>query len=461
MKHEDLVDLFDSATYVDLDPAEIASLEESADRQLAREISAAARLIALADGLPAARVQPGVRPRVLTVLHSCLPWLPGGYSGRAHGLLSHFVAEGIASLPLTRPTFLGDMRSGLTAKDHPRDRVDHVVYQHIDGTPRRVQGEYQYMEASISVYARLIQEFEPTVMHLRSSYPSALPALIAARQLGVPCLYEVSGLWELVYEGRGQSASALRARTLEAVTMRNADSVVTLTTPMKRLIESDYAPQQTVTLAPNAVDAHRFRPSPARARDEPLVLGYVGSLLDYEGIDLLVEAIAIARQQGHDVRGLVVGGGSELNAIRRLVAEHGLGEIVEVTGPVDPVDVPSFYHRIDVCPLPRRSTPATETVSPLKPFEALAMAKPLIVSDVEALSEIANASQAALIFRAGDATDLARRIVEFSNNYALRNEMGARGRRFIEDKHTWSVVGHALLSELNKCATGENYGGAK
>lgn len=444
---EHLRSLYDTASFEEFDPADVARLASAEDRHLAAELSAAARMVRAADGaLAPVPAGDGARPRILTLLHSCLPWLPGGYSGRAHGLMQHLSRSGVASLPLTRAGFLGDMTKGLDAANHPNDVVDDVIYQHVEAPRRRAGGEYQYMEACIDVYEQVMRTFRPTAVHLRSSYPSALPGLIAAQRLGVPCVYEVSGLWELVFDGRGQAEPARRARALEAAVMRNAESVVTLTGAMRSLIERQYAPDQTVRLAPNAVDIEIFTPRPLSAGTP--TIGYVGSLLDYEGIDVLIRAVAQLRDHGRDVKALIVGGGPELPSLQQLVTDLSLGDIVELPGSIDAADVPGYYERMDVCPLPRLSTPATEAVSPLKPFEAMAMARPLVVSDVAALSEIVDASGAGLTFRAGDASDLAEKLTAVLTMPDRGAHLGARGRAFVEQHHTWDVVGMSLQDAL-------------
>lgn len=237
----DVHERYESADFASVDPFTVSILAPK-DQLLALEMAAASRMVAEADA--AARIEPlprsSERLRVLTLLHSCLPWLPGGYSGRTHGLMRALRARGAVLVPLTRAGFLAEMRSKLSAAEHPNDLVQDVLYQHIDSPRRRKDGEYQYMEQSIPVYERAIEAFRPHVIHLRSSYPSALPGLIAAKRYGIPTLYEVSGLWELVYEGREEFAEARRARVLESAVLRNTERVLSLTSAMKNLLQQDY-----------------------------------------------------------------------------------------------------------------------------------------------------------------------------------------------------------------------------
>lgn len=446
---EELRARYANAQFEEIDPMVLARIEAPEGRHLAAELGAAARMIAEAKTLRAVEDLPpmGTRPRILTILHSCLPWLPGGYSGRAHGILEHLVGTGAATLALTRPGFLADTRNEGDTAGTQRDLVGNVVYQHVESPLRRVRGEFQYMESVIGIYSRVIHRFRPTVVHLRSSYPSALPGLIAARRAGVPAVYEVSGLWELVHDGRGLADLATRTRALEATVMSNVDSIVTLTRAMKRLIETDYAPAARVVLAPNAVNIDHFYPVQQSRREVPVV-GYVGSLVDYEGLELLVRSIAILLRRGRAVKGLVVGGGPELPRLRALVEELDLSDAIELRGPVDPLLIPQIYREIDIAPLPRLSTPATEVVSPLKPFEAMAMALPLVVSDVAALAEIVEESGAGVTFRQGDVVDLADKLQQLLDMPDSGAALGQRGRQFVERQHTWEAVGASLHATL-------------
>src|SRR5699024_12703042 len=70
----------------------------------------------------------------------------------------------------------------------------------------------QYMISFIEPFKRFFQTMGIGIVHVRSTFLIALPALIAARQLGLKVLYEVSGLWELVYQDRETDAHLLKDR---------------------------------------------------------------------------------------------------------------------------------------------------------------------------------------------------------------------------------------------------------
>lgn len=239
--------------------------------------------------------------------------------------------------------------------------------------------------------------------------------------------------------------------------MRAADAIVTLSDTMKREIVERGVPPSRITVIPNAVDVDRFTPL---SRDDALarrtglppgepVVGYISTLLRYEGIDFLVDAVALLRSAGTPVHLLVVGDGPEREALERRAAEAGLGEAAHFTGRVPHDDVPGYYSLIDVFVVPRRNRRVCQLVTPLKPYEAMAMERPLVVSGVAALVELANEEATARVFRPEDARDLSRVIDELLRDPVERARLGKAARRWVVDNRTWEQNGrrYRLLYE--------------
>jgi len=211
---------------------------------------------------------------------------------------------------------------------------------------------------------------------------------------------------------------------------------------------------------PNSVDPSVFRELP---RDEALaqrlaippdvpVIGYVGSVVGYEGLDDLIAAAAMLRDQGMDFRVLLVGDGEALPSVMERVRALGLQDRVIATGRVPSTDVPSYYSLIDICPFPRKPILLCEIVSPLKPFEAMAMHKAVVASDVAALAEIVSDRQTGLLFRKGDVGDLARALSELIGSAELRTQLGDAGRAWIEGQRSWDSAGDAIAGLYRELA---------
>lgn len=396
--------------------------------------------------------------KVVSILHASVPDQSGGYAVRAHSILNELRANGFAVAPYTRPGFpentntLGPGEISYTIEDH-------LTYGRIGSKSTRQSGEYRYMAESVDHYIEVIRRERPAVVHLRSTYVSALPGIIAAKHFGLPVVYEVSGMWELVYESHDNAKmEGRRARTvrLEDAVLAAADSVCTITAAMADIVRARVDLRAPISIIPNAVDITNFVES---EKDDHLLdelswkrktptVGYIGSFVDYEGLDILVRALSRLQDLGVEFYALFVGDGAEFQAIQNLAASLGLDTAtVRFTGRVPHSEVNSLYSLIDICVYPRRYTAATAAVSPLKPFEAMALGKTVIVSDVPALREIAGDGERALIVEEGNATALAELLKTVISELQETGVLRQRAREWVQEERSWKKVGNRF-SEL-------------
>jgi glycogen synthase len=89
---------------------------------------------------------------------------------------------------------------------------------------------------------------------------------------------------------------------------------------------------------------------------------------------------------------------------------------------------------------PRRRNRLTELVTPLKPLEALAMAKVVLASDVGGHRELIEHDRTGFLFKADDVLDLTMRLRELLGASHVWPVIGAAARRFVERERTWPAV---------------------
>src|SRR5699024_8735230 len=138
-------------------------------------------------------------------------------------------------------------------------------------------------------------------IHTRSTFLIALPALIAARQLGLNVLYEVSGLWELVYQDREDASHLLKrspfAELAETITMTRADQLVVMNEAVHQIALDRGVKADRIHIAHNAVDTDSFKPMGTTA-NATFTIGYLGSFADYEGLDDIVDVVHELKAHG-------------------------------------------------------------------------------------------------------------------------------------------------------------------
>ncbi|MHC5004372.1 MAG: glycosyltransferase, partial [Planctomycetota bacterium] len=339
--------------------------------------------------MPAASVTTASPRRILHVVARSLPYL-NGYTIRTRCIVDTQRAGGLEPAVVTSPYYPGLPASldDATIDDVPHRRVRHPL----DGTgpmplaerftrplhrwrmaisggwPKLLRPlgtvcagveEMLLMRRFERAIVRLGREDGAEIVHVHSPYRCALPAIAAARRMRVPVVYEIRGLWEetAVAEGtlrRGSLAwSMCRRRELNA--MRNADAVVVISEALRDDVVERGVPVDRVFVSPNAVDPEAFAPPGAdETAPEPVaavraalagrpVVGYVGSIRRLEGVDELIRGAAELVDRGADVAVLVVGDGPELERVKGLARELGLGERARFTGQVPHEHVRWYY----------------------------------------------------------------------------------------------------------------------
>lgn len=412
----------------------------------------------------------GVAGRICYVLHNSLPYSSGGYGTRSHGVAGGMLAAGHEVVVLTRPGFPVDIKAELSDADVPaEDLIDGIRYVRTLEPRRKGMSMLQYVTAAADALERQMRRVQPQVVISASNHVTALPALVAARRLGLPFVYEVRGLWEITRISREQEfedtpAFAVQS-LLEAKVAQLADHVYTLTEPMREELQSRGVPRAKIDLLPNSCDPARFVP---RARDAALaarlgipdgvpVVGYIGTFVDYEGLEDLALACALLKQRGVTFRLMLVGNenasgtdrGPITEQILRIAEAEGMTDWLIMPGRVPHEEVESYYSLIDIAPFPRKPWPVCEMVSPMKPLEALAMEKAVLVSSVRALTEMIADGQTGRVFDKGSVASLADRLQELIADPAQRLALGRQGRTWVSAERTWTAIGERIRETLS------------
>lgn len=386
-------------------------------------------------------------------LHSSLPYFSGGYATRAHGLASALVEKGLDVRAYTRPNFPYDVKKDISDRIGSV-KVDEITYQKTACSSVRTRDEASYMLDCVEVFDKVIKREKPGYIHGRSTYQIALPALIAAKMNNLPFVYEVSGLWEIVHESR-ETASQRKHETekirhLETMVAKKADLVFTLTGAMKDELIARGVDGSKITILPNCTNPDKFLP---REKSQSLlsklgigqntpVIGYIGSFQDYEGLDDLIAACEILsdRKPDLDYRLLLVGDGPYYKQICDLAKKSSVKDKIIITGRVPHSLASEYYSVVDIAPFPRKSWPVCEMVSPMKPLEALAMEKTVLVSSVKALSEMVVDGETGVIFDKGSVPSLSQTLLDLIVDPVKRVRLGKNARSWVIKNRTWKEV---------------------
>nr|WP_281497018.1 glycosyltransferase family 4 protein [Ornithinimicrobium sp. F0845] len=366
-------------------------------------------------------------------------------------------------------TLIGQERAGLnpvavTALDFPRsigvedapdiDEVGGVRYLHLyrDEIPPSEPWD-EYLHAYANALLPVVAAEDPDLIHVHSGNrgtEAALVALAVARVLDLPVVYEVRGFFEALWTRDTDWAEHAeiyhRRRAAEVWCQREAASVVTLSESMKDDIVARGVDPDHVHVVPNGMDPTAFVPRPRNqelAQDlgltDRFVFGYVSNLDHYrEGQELLIDAALELRRRGVPATALIVGDGRRRELLEQHAKDTDAGDAVLFTGRIPHDLVGEYYAQLDVFVIPRINERAARLVTPLKPYEAMALGIPLVVSDLPALQEITGDGDRGETFVTGDATSLADVLERLAGDPERREHLAERAREWVLGHRNWS-----------------------
>jgi glycosyltransferase involved in cell wall biosynthesis len=295
---------------------------------------------------------------------------------------------------------------------------------------------------------------------LRSHPPAAIVERLSlfgcvgldlAAMLNVPLVLEVNA--PLAQEAGTFRALQLQslAAEIETRVLRGADRIAVVSNQLGDRLIAEGVDARKVDVVPNGVDPSEFdRLSPRdviRAElglSDAFVVGFVGSLKPWHGVDVLLQAFASLTDRDPAARLLLVGTGPAAAELRAAVAEKGLGNRVTFTGAVPHEEVPKFLRAMDVAVAP--FLPLEDFYfSPIKLFEYMASGTCVVASRMGQIAEVIHDGIDGLLCLPGDADDLAVQIDRARRSPALRAELAARARTKVLDRYTWRHTAKALV----------------
>ena len=396
---------------------------------------AAARHDGSGDGIPPARI--------LHVVTNSLPLTQAGSTIRTQRILESQRDRGWDARAVTRPGYpvtYGDLAAASV------EVVDGVPYLRL--LPAVMPSERAVQSAYADMLTDVVRSWRPHLLHAASDTANARAALEVGRREGIPVAYEVRAFHEDTWlsrhgEERARSSDTYRwMRERHTEVMLAADLVTTLGERMRDEIVQRGVDPDRVLIVPNAVPTGYLEGlrSPLEARsslgiDDAFWVGSVATLHEAEGLDVLLDALAVLRAEGVDARALIVGDGPARADLR----DQAMRLRVPLMSPgrIPVRDVLPYFDALDVFAMPRADTALNREVTGLKPLEAQARARPVVGSDLPAVREVL--VPGAPVVAPGDAGALAEALRGLLDP-GERQRQGDAGHAWIRAERTWPSV---------------------
>jgi glycosyltransferase involved in cell wall biosynthesis len=261
-------------------------------------------------------------------------------------------------------------------------------------------------------------------------------APIVARWMGATLVLDMHEITPEFYMSKyGMPRTSWVIRLLERVerlSFNFADYVTTISEPILDLFVSRGLQRSKATVIMNVADERRFTegaPAGAGPAVDPatVVMMYHGTLTPIYGLQIAVEAFALAADRMPAAQMLIAGIGTEETLLKNLIDERGLGARVKLVGLLPPAEMPAWLRRCDIGILPMRRDVFLDFAFPNKLGEFIITGTPVIVSRLRGIRHYFS-ENALAYFEPNDPEDLARQMVRVYEDPALRAQLAARAR---------------------------------
>lgn len=292
--------------------------------------------------------------------------------------------------------------------------------------------------------------------------PFARAGFRVARARSLPCIYEAHRL-SFDSFGANRESSLPKAvdrwvrwmiRREERPFFERADAVIVQTTMHRdRICECFRIDPARIHVIPMGVDETRFDPEtvgPASAEirrrhqwGEQTVFFYNGYLGSSNGIMTLLDAArALPPEIRRRIRVVLLGRGPLQSQVDRAAAAEP--ELVQALGSVPYEEMPAYYAAADVVVIPVAPIRLWTCNNPTKLLEAMAMARPVLASDVLGITELLDNGRTGFTFRGGNTRDLTDKMANLAQGASNFSDIGRAARSRVLEDRTWRAARQQL-----------------
>jgi len=273
------------------------------------------------------------------------------------------------------------------------------------------------------------------------------------KKKGVPWILEVNALlYQEAFLDRQAIYFYRLAKKKELQAYRDCDALVCVSAGLKeRIVAASGIDPLKIVVVPNGVDVDFFNPDtrPAKRFFKEPTIGFVGTMYRWQGLHLLLSALASLPGDGCRPKLALVGDGPELENLRRQADALRLNADVHFSGRVDWQDTPACIAGFDIGFSGQIGTETGDWYgSPIKIYEFLAMRKPVIASAFEDARRVIVDGRTGYLFSPGDLSALRDSLQTAFKEKEKWPEMGWLARNEIERSCSWTERVRSMIPSI-------------
>lgn len=276
------------------------------------------------------------------------------------------------------------------------------------------------------------------------------PGLIAGRMRRRPVIFDSHDPYpELIGVIERRAVITILA-VMEKVLCRYVDAIITVNDLMcARFKRFTHKPIYALYNYPE-LDLFTPLPKERGKKERTVVIGRIGTVRREVGIEETIEAFQ--KLPLSNTKLLLIGRVTELtdDELQRMIAP--VRERVELIGEIDFCEVPDYYQRLDISIMLYKPSGMFHFISPMKLFESMAMAVPVIASDVGETRQFVEGSNCGVVVDALNREEIVAAMHMLVKDAQMRATMGANGRRAILETYNWERESAKLIDIYKRFA---------
>ncbi len=285
--------------------------------------------------------------------------------------------------------------------------------------------------------ARILLSDGCTHLHVHFAHTPAQIAMYASAFSGIP--FSITAHANDIFErGLLLARKARRSTKMLTISDFNRDFLLSLGVPPEKL-----------AVVRCGVVFGRRPGRPRHAAGAALRIGTLCRLVEKKGVDDLLRAIAMLRQEAMPVRAVIVGEGPQREALERLSRELGLDDCVEFAGAMEHGAVVEWLRSLDVFVLAcKKDANGDMDGIPVALMEAMSQEIPVVSTRLSGIPELVVHDRTGLLAAPADPADLARQLRRLASDPDLRAALAMAGAEHVRTEFGQDVNLDRLLSHI-------------
>jgi glycosyltransferase involved in cell wall biosynthesis len=278
---------------------------------------------------------------------------------------------------------------------------------------------------SVRRFREIIDNYDVDILHSDDLLPVVLVALFRLTR-GLKTIWHVRVSWITPLQKR--------------ISLLAADRLICVS----NAVAARFPHSSKIRVVHNGIDPDIYSPRPSRLLAEKLgkdatVIGFAASLVKQKGPDILIRAIPAVLSKHPATQVLMVGNGPESSVadLKRLVNDLDIEKNIIFWGE-EKDNMLELINSMDIFVLPTYAEGLSRSI-----LEAMAMAKPVIASDIPSNIELITPLKTGMTARTGDPEDFAEKIIQLLDDRAMARRLGENARAHV-------------TAHFNLCSTMQN-----